>query len=91
MPARSVLTVTPLTALSEPTALSTGCQVCPFTTTVVTAEGGGANFECSAIAARTREYLKKPMPATNTRTAASMMSIRFHIGQKIREYRGIRK
>ena len=49
MPARSVLTSTPFTARIEPTALSTGCQVCARAMLEVTAAGGGAIFAPMAM------------------------------------------
>ena len=83
MPARSVLTVTPLTAFSEPTALSTGCHVCGFTTTVVTAAGGGANFAPIAFPARIVRYFAKAIPATARNTSSNITSIRFNIGGEV--------
>ena len=77
IPARSVLTVTPFTAFSEPTARSTGCHVCGFTVTVVTAAGGGPNFAPSAIPLRTIVYFQNPTTAMNVAARTSMMSIRF--------------
>src|SRR6478752_4452360 len=43
MPARSVLIVTPFTAVAVPTLSSVGCHSDSFATSVVTAVGGGSN------------------------------------------------
>jgi hypothetical protein len=49
MPARSVLTVTPFTAVTLPTLSSVGCHSDCFATSVVTAVGGGSNAPDLAI------------------------------------------
>ena len=79
MPARSVLTVTPWIARSEPTAFSTGCQTCDFTTSVLTAAGPGACFLPSSMPAEIWCFLKKKSPAITPPITMSIRNIRLAI------------
>ena len=89
IPARSVLSITPLTAFIEPTALSTGCHVCACTTTVVTPAGGGANSAPIALPFSIPRSVHSTSPATASATRNTINNIRFSIGgmrQQIRRW-----
>ncbi len=76
IPARSVLTVMPLTAFSDPTALRTGCHCSVLATAVVTAAGAGANFAAIAIPALICHAFQAPIAAIKRNISPNMVSIR---------------
>src|SRR5437773_9869996 len=82
-PARSALTVTPFTGVTEPIAETACSQSCCAATTVVTASGGGWKEEYCAMAACTCRNLTNPITPRNRMTVTTIRSIRFHMSVRL--------